>query len=240
MQKLPDEAFTQNCATLYSDTTSLQTSCSGQCLTYIFENPDADLSSADRKMFVRGCLRKLTNVDASSEVFAGNRSTICEYDKDFRRLNSLGQVTTTKALVERCTGQLCNNKTDFDPNCADQSSDSSQNSELQCYSCNADNGNCNHVSSICVKKYCYKGVINIHGKQSVYKTCANFNPYGSSAVCSYSPGTIVPGNIADVHMSVGQCFCNDKQYCNSAVTFYSGIVPTIISFGVAAVMPFFT
>ncbi|VDM41534.1 unnamed protein product [Toxocara canis] len=171
-------------------------------------------------MIVRGCQRRLTGISANirNESFATAQS-FCEYDKDFARLNSGGEIVYIKSLVEFCNGDSCNSRIkDFasGEKCVGQNTDRLDNAGISCFDCISTNGNCFSSREACSKKYCFKSNVDIHGVPSVYKTCADFSPYGPNAACGHSTLTIVPGDMAKLDGSLTQCFCNDKHYCNSA------------------------
>ncbi|VDD86278.1 unnamed protein product [Enterobius vermicularis] len=229
-----DNLFTSNCAEAVG--WKGFTACDGQCITYMFEDPDASYVK-DRNLVIRGCLEKLLDEDLSNRQASNTTSSLCEYDKDFQRLNSQGEMISTKVVSIICSGNLCNGRgITFEDPCKGYTADTSASVPIKCYQCQGENENCHTAKKICSKKYCYKGTIDFHGSKSVYKTCADFNPFGNSAECGQFSTQVTPMNTATVQTTVSHCFCNDKPYCNFAYQshpfIYQLILVSIILFAI--------
>lgn len=100
------------------------------------------------------------------------------------------------------------------------------NSPLNCYDCTPSEGNNCHESK-CTKKYCSKQQVKLDGGFQLMKTCSNVNIYGVDNVCQTFDVFTNPGGVP-VKSQYTQCYCKDKQFCNS-----SGTVSFLISLGLS-------
>uniref|UniRef100_A0A914WWP4 Cuticlin N-terminal domain-containing protein n=1 Tax=Plectus sambesii TaxID=2011161 RepID=A0A914WWP4_9BILA len=210
--------------------------CNGPCMTMIVQHPDFSLLNTGNKFIVRGCHAKLTGAVAQVDL---SRGSYCEYDNSFRRPDSSGTFRDTKVLVEFCSGMACNTRSQYPapdditgPPCIGSNqygvnnnnfnnnyynNSNNNNADRSCYECSSQNIDC--YSGRCIgKKYCYKNVVQVDYVIQYYKTCADFNTYGTQTACGSFPATAsVPAN-AVLQGTATQCFCNDQTYCNGVAS----------------------
>ncbi|KAM3720306.1 LexA repressor [Dirofilaria immitis] len=214
-QTYHDYSFTATCA-LGTDREHY-TKCSGYCMTYLFQDPDATDTSDNELMVVRGCHQRLLGIQSTS-IFSNQtlNGSYCEYDKDLERFDSQGNKVYLKALVEFCTGEVCNAKVkDFSMSttCIGNAN-LINNSDRMCYSCNTMEKNCMHNEELCNKKFCSKSIVKFDDLYVVHKSCTDINPLGNKDGCTSSNITTIPGNMFKLNGEIIQCFCSDKDYCN--------------------------
>ncbi|KHJ85346.1 hypothetical protein OESDEN_14931, partial [Oesophagostomum dentatum] len=90
------------------------------------------------------------------------------------------------------------------------------NEVLNCYECTAQQGkNCNEKDRKCSsKKYCTKQIVHLDGGFQLSKSCSNINVLGIDNACANYDVVTNPGGVA-VHNKYSQCYCRNKQFCNS-------------------------
>ncbi|PAV89768.1 hypothetical protein WR25_22425 [Diploscapter pachys] len=149
--------------------------------------------------------------------------TYCEYDSNHMAANSKGNTVSIKMLMEFCSSASCNNRPaqngyTQNPVCSQQTNNNLINGKpLDCYECTPQPGK-NCWDSKCTKKYCMKQVTSIKNGWQIQKTCSNINIYGIDNYCQTFDLITNPGGMA-VKSRYQQCYCKDKQYCNSTPTY---------------------
>ncbi|ETN80378.1 hypothetical protein NECAME_09219 [Necator americanus] len=99
------------------------------------------------------------------------------------------------------------------------------NEVLNCYDCSGREGkNCNEKDRKCSsKKYCTKQIVKLGGGFQLTKSCSNINVLGVDNTCANYDVVTSPGGVA-VRNKYSQCYCRNKQYCNSAPMYGFGFV----------------
>ncbi|CAO4374255.1 unnamed protein product [Caenorhabditis nigoni] len=218
---VPDTYFAGSCAN--RATTMNRESCSGPCMTMVFENPDEIGSTqAPTTYVVRGCHRTLTNVVTDRIT---NNGDFCELDTTYKMADRRGNVVNVRMMTMLCGDQdLCNDnefiQTDFmvGVTCANQTNNNLlNNAPLNCYECTPSEGDNCHESK-CTKKYCMKQQVKLDGGFQLTKTCTNVNVLGVDNACQTFDVLTNPGGVA-IKSQYTQCYCKDKQFCNSGISY---------------------
>ncbi|KAK6052051.1 hypothetical protein COOONC_10443 [Cooperia oncophora] len=104
---------------------------------------------------------------------------------------------------------------------------------LSCYECVPQSGqNCRDKDRKCSsKKYCTKQTVQLGGGFQVVKSCSNINIIGQDNSCVTYDVVTNPGGVA-VRSKYTQCYCRNKQFCNSAPTLLSALA----TFAVASLL----
>ncbi|EGT37905.1 hypothetical protein CAEBREN_26377 [Caenorhabditis brenneri] len=218
---VPDTYFSGTCAN--RATSGNRESCSGPCLTMVFDNPDEIGCDSSDTINLRcpWCHRTLTNVVTDRIT---NNGDFCEFDNTFRMADRRGNVVNVRMMSMLCGDQdLCNDnefiQTDFmsGVTCANQTNNNLLNSSpLTCYECTPSEGSNCHESK-CSKKYCMKQQVKLDGGFQLTKTCTNVNVLGLDNSCQTYDVFTNPGGVA-VKSQYTQCYCKDKQFCNSGAS----------------------
>ncbi|CAI2350034.1 unnamed protein product [Caenorhabditis sp. 36 PRJEB53466] len=207
-----------------------------------FDNPDEIGSSTVPATYVvRGCHRTLTNV-VSDRVSAGGNGVgtdFCELDTTYRMADRKGNMVSVRMMSMFCADQDSCNDSEFTTSdftngitCANQTNNNLLNSSpLNCYECTPSEGaNC-HTSK-CTKKYCTKQQVKLDGGFQLMKTCSNVNLFGVDNACQTFDVFTNQGGVP-VKSQYTQCFCKDKQFCNSGFS-VSVMLSSILSVFVAS------
>ncbi|VDN33170.1 unnamed protein product [Gongylonema pulchrum] len=174
--------------------------CTGYCITYLFQDPDVS-SSNPGLMVVRGCQRRLLGMKGPSPTTNNSSATsYCEYDKDLARLNSQGELVNIKALVQFCTGI-------------------SRQHAL--------------ATPELVRSFVFRSnaffVYFFRHLEAVHKSCSDISLYGGEDGCIKSAITDLPGNLMKLNGQMLQCYCSDKDYCNSKAMAAPSVIFAVLS-----------
>uniref|UniRef100_A0A8R1DWN7 UPAR/Ly6 domain-containing protein n=1 Tax=Caenorhabditis japonica TaxID=281687 RepID=A0A8R1DWN7_CAEJA len=225
---VPDSYFTSNCGNRGNQ--MARESCPGPCFTMVFDNPDdvGPTQQTPATYVVRGCHRTLTNVvtdrgdNNTNNGDNTQRRNFCEIDTTYKMADRRGNLVNVRMMSMLCGDvDSCNDQefaTDFmtGVTCANQTNDNLlNNSPLNCYECTPSEGKNCHESK-CSKKYCSKQQVKLDGGFQLMKTCTNVNIFGVDTMCQTYDVFTNPGGVP-VKSQYTQCYCKDKQFCNSAV-----------------------
>ncbi|WKY05403.1 hypothetical protein Q1695_005981 [Nippostrongylus brasiliensis] len=215
----------------------LQTeSCTGGCFTYMFEDPDIPTTqgSASVMLVVRGCHTAITTVVSNRTSSTGGAS-YCEYDATHQMANSKGDLVSVRSLTEFCSTTNCNSRQSTSnsvfSDCNQQTVDNLLGGEvLNCFECSPREGsNCHDKERKCSsKKYCSKQTVQLGGGWQVVKSCSNINILGVDNGCATYDVVTNPGGVA-VRSKYTQCYCRNKQFCNSVPTLSAALTLATVS-----------
>ncbi|VDL76813.1 unnamed protein product [Nippostrongylus brasiliensis] len=200
----------------------LQTeSCTGGCFTYMFEDPDIPT-------------KRPTQVVSNRTSSTGGAS-YCEYDATHQMANSKGDQVSVRSLTEFCSTTNCNSRQSTSnsvfSDCNQQTVDNLLGGEvLNCFECSPREGsNCHDKERKCSsKKYCSKQTVQLGGGWQVVKSCSNINILGVDNGCATYDVVTNPGGVA-VRSKYTQCYCRNKQFCNSVPTLSAALTLATVS-----------